>query len=117
MKTVEVKASLRETLGKSNSKNLRKEDQIPCVLYGSGENVHFHTHENSFKEIHIWITSKKYIEYKINRSRIILLLPTIAFWRLRLNKEGGGGGIKISISFINLDRNGVSSCITIKFWI
>ena len=51
MKTVEVKGSLRESVGKTNSKNLRKQDQVPCVLYGNGENVHFHTHENSFKEI------------------------------------------------------------------
>ncbi len=51
MKTVEVKGSLRESVGKTNSKNLRKQDQIPCVLYGNGENVHFHTHENSFKEV------------------------------------------------------------------
>lgn len=51
MKSVEIKGSLRKELGKSSSKNLRKEDQIPCVLYGNGENVHFHTHENSFKEI------------------------------------------------------------------
>jgi large subunit ribosomal protein L25 len=51
MKTVEVKASLREAVGKKTSKDLRKQDQIPCVLYGNGENVHFHTHKNSFKEI------------------------------------------------------------------
>ncbi|MCB2194803.1 MAG: 50S ribosomal protein L25/general stress protein Ctc [Bacteroidetes bacterium] len=51
MKSVEIKGNLRNDLGKSSSKNLRKQDQIPCVLYGNGENVHFHTHENSFKEI------------------------------------------------------------------
>ncbi len=51
MKSIEVKGSLREKVGKSTSKNLRRQDQIPCVLYGNGENVHFHTHENSFKEI------------------------------------------------------------------
>lgn len=51
MKTVELKGSLREAVGKASSKNLRKEGQVPCVLYGNGENVHFHTHENSFKEL------------------------------------------------------------------
>lgn len=51
MKSVELKGILRKDLGKSSSKNLRKQDQIPCVLYGNGENIHFHTHENSFKEI------------------------------------------------------------------
>lgn len=51
MKSIEVKGSLRESVGKATSKNLRKQDQIPCVLYGNGENIHFHTHEFSFKEI------------------------------------------------------------------
>jgi len=69
MKSVELKGSLRKKVGKATSKTLRKEDQIPCVLYGNGENVHFHTHENSFKEIvytpnaylvHVDIEGKKY---------------------------------------------------------
>lgn len=71
MKSVELKGSLRKELGKATSKNLRKEEQIPCVLYGNGkgENVHFHTHENSFKEIvytpnaylvHVDIEGEKY---------------------------------------------------------
>ncbi len=51
MKTVELKGSLREAVGKSNSKTLRKQGQVPCVLYGNGDNIHFYTHENSFKEL------------------------------------------------------------------
>lgn len=51
MKTIEVKGSLRETVGKKTSKILRKQEQVPCVIYGNGENVHFHTSEKSFKEI------------------------------------------------------------------
>jgi large subunit ribosomal protein L25 len=51
MKSVEVKGSLREKVGKTTSKSLRREDQIPCVVYGNGENIHFHTHEKSFKEL------------------------------------------------------------------
>ena len=51
MKSIEVKGSLRETVGKTTSKTLRKQGQVPCVLYGNGENVHFHTHENSFKQL------------------------------------------------------------------
>ena len=51
MKTIEVKGDLREKVGKTTSKNLRREDQIPCVIYGNGENIHFHTHERSFKKL------------------------------------------------------------------
>ena len=69
MKSVELKGSFRKELGKASSKKLRKDEQIPCVLYGNGENVHFHTHENSFKDIvytpnaylvHVDIEGKKY---------------------------------------------------------
>lgn len=51
MKSIELKGSLREVVGKKTSKNLRRVDQIPCVIYGNGENIHFHTHERSFKEL------------------------------------------------------------------
>ena len=51
MKSIEVKGSLRETVGKTTSKTLRRQGHVPCVIYGNGENIHFHTHENSFKQL------------------------------------------------------------------
>lgn len=41
MKTFELKGKVREELGKKASKLHRAEDNVPCVLYGHGENVHF----------------------------------------------------------------------------
>jgi large subunit ribosomal protein L25 len=51
MKTIEIKGSLREELGKKNSKLIRKEGNVPCVIYGKENNIHFHAHENSFKNL------------------------------------------------------------------
>ena len=51
MKTLEIKGSLRTDLGKKSSKNTRKEGNVPCVIYGKEQNVHFHTHENNFKNL------------------------------------------------------------------
>ena len=51
MKSIEVKGSLREEVGKQNSKDLRKEKNVPCVLYGNGDNVHFQLEEKAFKDI------------------------------------------------------------------
>ncbi|MEE4198891.1 MAG: 50S ribosomal protein L25/general stress protein Ctc [Bacteroidales bacterium] len=51
MKAIEVKGSIRENVGKNTAKQLREEELIPCVMYGKGDNVHFHTHKNSFKEL------------------------------------------------------------------
>jgi len=51
MKSIEVKGSLREAVGKSNAKNLRNKEEVPCVLYGKGQNVHFHVNEKVFKPL------------------------------------------------------------------
>ena len=49
MKTFELKASLRKDTGKRESKNLRKQDLVPCVLYGGEKIVHFAVIEKSFQ--------------------------------------------------------------------
>ena len=51
MKSIEVKGNLREAVGKTNAKEIRKNEEVPCVLYGKGENVHFKLTEKSFKEL------------------------------------------------------------------
>ena len=51
MKTLEIKGSLREGLGKKESKDLRKQGIIPCVMYGGEKNLHFSAHENHFKKL------------------------------------------------------------------
>lgn len=42
MKTIEIKGHLRESVGSKTAKELRREGQVPCVLYGGEKNVHFH---------------------------------------------------------------------------
>jgi len=51
MKTIEIKGSLREAVGKTNARETRKKEEVPCVLYGKGENVHFKLNEKSFKQL------------------------------------------------------------------
>ena len=41
MKSVEIIGYKRANLGKANSKALRLDSMVPCVLYGGGEQVHF----------------------------------------------------------------------------
>lgn len=41
MKTYELKGTVRAELGKKATKADRAGDNVPCVLYGSGENTHF----------------------------------------------------------------------------
>jgi large subunit ribosomal protein L25 len=54
MKTLELKGSLRKSVGKRSTKNLRQADLIPCVLYGGDhedENIHFYIPENRFQSL------------------------------------------------------------------
>lgn len=51
MKTIEIKGSLRKELGKKSSRNSRKAGNVPCVIYGKDENIHFEAHENTFKNL------------------------------------------------------------------
>ena len=51
MKTIEIKGSLRTELGKKSSKQIRKAQGVPCVIYGKGENIHFFAPELAFKNL------------------------------------------------------------------
>jgi large subunit ribosomal protein L25 len=51
MKTLEINGSFRNELGKKSSKQLRKDGNVPCVIYEKDQNIHFYTHENSFKDL------------------------------------------------------------------
>tara|TARA_B100000902_G_scaffold333942_1_gene332764 strand:- start:375 stop:1013 length:639 start_codon:yes stop_codon:yes gene_type:complete len=52
MKSVSINGIARVDLGKKFAKQLRKENNVPCVIYGGTENpVHFYAHENEFRKI------------------------------------------------------------------
>ena len=51
MKTIEINGTFRTELGKKSSKQIRKIGNVPCVIYGKEKNIHFHVHENSFKNL------------------------------------------------------------------
>ena len=51
MKTLEINGTFRTELGKKSSKQIRKTGNVPCVIYGKEKNIHFHVHENSFKDL------------------------------------------------------------------
>ncbi|MBN1159293.1 MAG: 50S ribosomal protein L25 [Bacteroidales bacterium] len=51
MKSIDLKVHPRKSLGKKDARNLRREGNVPCVLYGGDENHHFFAHENTFKNL------------------------------------------------------------------
>ena len=51
MKSIEIKAVSRDQFGKKSSNSLRAEGNVPCVMYGGKENLHFYAHENAFRKL------------------------------------------------------------------
>jgi large subunit ribosomal protein L25 len=52
MKSVSIKGVARVNLGKKFAKQLRKEDNVPCVIYGgTSDPMHFYAHSNEFRKI------------------------------------------------------------------
>lgn len=51
MKTISITGSARENLGKTGAKEARKNNLVPCVMYGAGKQVHFTMEQRSFDKI------------------------------------------------------------------
>jgi large subunit ribosomal protein L25 len=51
MKTVEIIGFKRANLGKAESKRLRDAGNVPCVIYGGKDHVHFHVPMILFRDI------------------------------------------------------------------
>jgi large subunit ribosomal protein L25 len=51
MKSITIKGSERESVGKVATKALRNAGQVPCVLYGGNQTVHFSAEEIAFKNL------------------------------------------------------------------
>ncbi len=51
MKSITIKGSQRESVGKSATKALRNAGKVPCVLYGGDKPVHFSAEEKAFKNL------------------------------------------------------------------
>jgi len=51
MKSITIKGSERESVGKKSTKALRNAGKVPCVIYGGEVPIHFSADELSFKDL------------------------------------------------------------------
>ncbi len=79
MKSIEIKVNERKDLGKKATKALRKQEMVPCVLYGQNqENVHFYAHKNTFR--HILYTPNSYIvKLDIEGKQVDAIMQSVDF--------------------------------------
>ncbi len=51
MKSIKVKGSERESVGKKATKALRNAGKVPCVIYGGDKPIHFSANELAFRDL------------------------------------------------------------------
>jgi large subunit ribosomal protein L25 len=78
MKTLEIIGYKRANLGKSESKKLREEGNVPCVIYGGDEQVHFYAPMILFRPL-VYSPEIYYVELNIEGKIYNCILQDIQF--------------------------------------
>ena len=78
MKSLAISVQKREKLGKAESKALRNQGNVPCVLYGGEKQVCFYAHENDFRKL-VYTPDVFIVDLDINGSKHRAILKDIQF--------------------------------------
>lgn len=78
MKTVEIIGYKRANLGKSEARKLREEGNVPCVLYGGGEQVHFYSPMILFREL-VYTNEAHFVHLNIEGEEYQAILQEVQF--------------------------------------
>jgi len=78
MKTFEVKGTARTAVGKKDTKKLRAEGKVPCVLYGGEEVIHFTAEAGEFRHL-IYTPSVYLINFDIDGKKYQASMQDIQF--------------------------------------
>jgi large subunit ribosomal protein L25 len=78
MKTIAINAERRSEVGKKSTRDLRKIDHVPCVMYGGAEVIHFHAHENDFRNI-VYTPNAYIVEVSLDGQKHKAVLQELQF--------------------------------------
>ena len=78
MKTLEIIGYKRANLGKAESKRLRAESNVPCVLYGGDEQIHFYSPMILFREL-VYTPSAHFVNLNVEGNEYKCILQDIQF--------------------------------------
>ncbi len=78
MKTLAINVTQREKVGKSNTRMLRNQGNVPCVLYGGEKQVMFYAHENDFRKL-VYTPDVFVVELNINGEKFNAIMQDIQF--------------------------------------
>lgn len=78
MKHIQIKGTKREAFGKKESKRIRREEQIPCVIYGGGETVHLSVDVKAVKPL-IYTPEAYIVEFDIEGVKELAVMREAQF--------------------------------------
>ncbi len=79
MKSITIKGSERESVGKKSTKALRNAGKVPCVVYGGEVPIHFSADELSFKDL-VYTSSAHTVIVKFeNGNKVRAVMQDIQF--------------------------------------
>lgn len=78
MKTYELQAIAREGKGKKVANQLRRQNMVPCVVYGGESTIHFATGEKELQKL-IFTPEIYKVQINLDGKKIIAILKDIQF--------------------------------------
>ena len=78
MKTFELSGEVRENLGKKATKAVRVSENIPCVLYGGKDNVHFTVSASAVRKL-IYTPEVYVVELTIGKNKTKAIMKELQF--------------------------------------
>lgn len=78
MKSISIKGSKRESVGKVATKALRNAGMVPCVIYGGENPIHFSAEEKAFKKL-VYTPNVYTASINVDGQKINAILQDIQF--------------------------------------
>lgn len=78
MKTIEIIGYRRANLGKTDAKKIREEGNVPCVLYGGNEQIHFYSPVILFREL-VYTNEAHFVHLNIEGEECQAIMQEVQF--------------------------------------
>ncbi|MFD0796229.1 50S ribosomal protein L25/general stress protein Ctc [Maribacter chungangensis] len=78
MKSITIKGSERESVGKKSTKALRNAGMVPCVVYGGDKPLHFSAPELAFRDL-VYTAAAHTVEIDLGDGKVRAIMQDIQF--------------------------------------
>lgn len=78
MKSITIKGSERESVGKKSTKALRNAGKVPCVVYGGEKPLHFSADELAFRDL-VYTAAAHTVKVDLGEGKVKAIMQDIQF--------------------------------------